>query len=57
MAASGSGGATWLGGENARGVGRAAGERAGGQVVRVGRRGGSWRPGRSPARGRRVAQQ
>jgi hypothetical protein len=37
MAASGGGGATWLDGENASGVGRAAGGRAGGQVVRVGR--------------------
>jgi hypothetical protein len=39
VAASGGGGATWLGGENASGVERAAGGRAGGQVVRVGRRG------------------
>jgi hypothetical protein len=39
--ASGGGGAMWLDGENASRVGRAAGERAGGQVVRVGRRGGS----------------
>jgi hypothetical protein len=57
VAASGSGGATWLGGENASGVGRAAGGRAGSQVVRVGRRGGNWQPGRSPVRGRQAAQQ
>jgi hypothetical protein len=57
MAASGGGGATWLGGENASGVGRAASGRSGGHVVRVGRRGGSWWLGRSPARGRRAAQQ
>jgi hypothetical protein len=41
VAASDGGGATWLGGENASGVGQAAGGQAGGQVVRVGRRGGS----------------
>jgi hypothetical protein len=41
VAASGSGGATWLGEENASGVGRAAGGRAGGQVVWLGQRGGS----------------
>jgi hypothetical protein len=40
---------------NASGVGRAAGGRAGGQVVRVGWQGGSWRPERSPARGWRAA--
>jgi hypothetical protein len=57
VAASGGGCAMWLGGEHASGVGRAAGGRAGGQVVRLGRRGGNWRPGRSPARGRRAAQQ
>jgi hypothetical protein len=57
LAASGDGGATWLDGENASGVGRAAGGRAGGQVVRVGRRGGSWWLGRLPARGRQAAQQ
>jgi hypothetical protein len=44
VAASGYGGATWLSGENASGVGQAAGGRAGGQVMRVGWRGGSWRP-------------
>jgi hypothetical protein len=57
VVASGCDGATWLGGENASGVGRAASGRAGGQVVRVGRRGGSWWPWRSLARGRRAAQQ
>jgi hypothetical protein len=46
------------GARGALGCGRGAAEgAAGGQVVRVGRRGGSWRPGISPARGRRAAQQ
>jgi hypothetical protein len=57
VAALGGGGATWLGGENTSGVGRAAGGRARGQVVRVGRREGNWWLWRSPARGRRAAQQ
>jgi hypothetical protein len=57
VAASGGGGATWLGGENASRVGRAAGGLAGGQVVRVVRRRGSWLQGRLPARGQRAAQQ
>jgi hypothetical protein len=54
---SGVGGATWLGEENACGVGRAVGGRAGCQVVQVGRQGGSWWLGRSPARGWRAAKQ
>jgi hypothetical protein len=35
----------------ASGVGRAAGGRAGGQVAQEERRGGSWRPGETPAMG------
>jgi hypothetical protein len=50
VAASGGGSATWLDGENASGVGRAAGGRAGGQWCGKAARG-SWQPGRSPARG------
>jgi hypothetical protein len=51
VVSAGDGSATWRGGEKLAGVGRAAGERAGGpggegRAVR-----GSWQPRRSPARG------